>query len=52
MEEFTNRMFYAWLTDGNVVVVDGLFATQDALYRNRLTASELKDYFIKEFMRG
>lgn len=52
MENFIDKMFYDWLIDGNVIRIDGLFATQDTLYSNRLKADELKDYFIKEFMQA
>ncbi len=45
------QMFFEWMDDGNVVKFDDGYATQDALYRNRLkTLKNLYKYFLKEFV--
>ena len=45
------QAFFEWIEDGNVVMFDDGFATQDALYRNRFkTLRELYRYFLKEFI--
>lgn len=41
--------FTEWFNDGNVILLEGGFATQDTNYNNRLTLEELKAYFIREF---
>ena len=42
--------FNDWFNDGNVHAVgEGLFSTQDAQWNNRLTLTELREYFIREF---
>jgi hypothetical protein len=41
--------FNDWFNDGNVILLEGGFATQDTNYNNRLTLEELKAYFIREF---
>jgi hypothetical protein len=38
-----------YIEEGNAVCIDGLWRTQDAQYRNRLTKTELVKYFIKEY---
>lgn len=38
-----------YIEEGNAVCIDGLWRTQDAQYRNRLTKAELVKYFIKEY---
>jgi len=43
--------FKEWFDDGNVIKFKDGYATQDALYRNRLESKEkLYEYFVKEFM--
>ena len=43
--------FVAWVEDGNAIKVQGGYATQDAMYRNRLgSIADLYQYFEKEFM--
>ena len=43
--------FIEWVNDGNVVSVQGGFATQDAMYKNRLRSmADLYNYFQKEFL--
>jgi len=43
--------FIAWVEDGNVIKVQGGYATQDAMYRNRLgSMADLYHYFQKEFL--
>lgn len=43
--------FWEWIEDGNVIqLLDG-YATQDALYCNRIkTIPKLYKYFLKEFV--
>ena len=44
------KRFNDWLNDGNVIIIDGCYSTQDAQYRNRFkTLEELYKYFKKEF---
>lgn len=39
-----------WVKDGNVILVDGVYRTQDAQYGNRLVGVEsLVTYYKKEF---
>jgi|TARA_S200002703_G_scaffold154527_1_gene157480 hypothetical protein len=47
-----NKLFQKWIDDGNVIEISkGVFATQDALYRNRLLGKkELFNYYKKEFI--
>ena len=43
--------FWEWFEDGNVIEFEDGYATQDALYRNRLkTIRDLYKYFLKEFV--
>jgi hypothetical protein len=43
--------FKEWFDDGHVIKFKDGYATQDALYRNRLESKEkLYEYFVKEFM--
>lgn len=52
-DEDLQEMFDAWMADGNVVKMPDGYATQDALYRNRLKDIDaLKEYFFKEFIKG
>jgi hypothetical protein len=45
------QAFIEWFNDGNVVKFDDGYATQDALYNNRIkTIKELYKYFLKEFI--
>lgn len=51
-EDFSSLQtdFINWIEDGNVVLIDESYATQDAQYRNRITSvPRLYKYFIKEF---
>jgi hypothetical protein len=42
--------FKEWLSDGNVIVIDGYFTTQCSLYTNRFkTMKQLYQYFKKEY---
>jgi hypothetical protein len=44
------KRFNDWLNDGNVIIIDGYYSTQDAQYGNRIeTLYELYKYFKKEF---
>ena len=44
------KEFNEWITDGNVVIIDGHYSTQDTQYKNRIKNKiELYKYFIKEF---
>ena len=38
-----------FIEDGNAVLIDGKWSTQDSQYTNRLTKPELIKYFIKEY---
>ena len=39
-----------YIEEGNAVeVTRGIYATQDSMYRNRLTEKELEQYMIKEY---
>jgi hypothetical protein len=43
-------LFEEWVNSDNVIKrPDGTYSTQDAQWRNRLTLSELKTYFKKEY---
>lgn len=48
------KQFQQWIDDGNVIEISkGIFATQDALYRNRLLGKkELYEYYKKEFINS
>lgn len=48
----SNReLFEQWIDDGNVVRLNGFFATQDALYCNKIESMrDLYKYFLKEFI--
>ena len=48
------EQFQQWIDDGNVIEISkGIFATQDALYRNRLVGKkELYRYYKKEFINS
>ena len=52
-QELINELFQDWINDGNVIEISkGIFATQDALYRNRLSGrKELFNYYKKEFFK-
>ena len=42
--------FESWIEDGNAMVIDGAWTTQDAQYTNRIeTKAELWKYFLKEY---
>lgn len=42
--------FESWIEDGNAVVMDGAWTTQDAQYTNRIeTKAELWAYYLKEY---
>lgn len=44
------KQFNEWMQDGNVIIIDGCYSTQDAQYCNRFkTLDELYKYFKKEF---
>ena len=51
LDEFQEEMFQDWLEDGNVIEVEkGVYATQDAQYRNRIKGMDgLRKYCLKEF---
>ncbi len=39
-----------YIEDGNAIeVTNGIYATQDSMYRNRLTEKELEQYMIDEY---
>lgn len=40
-----------WLADGNVIIIDGFYATQCSQYTNRLTLRQLVQYYLKEYAR-
>jgi len=44
------EIFADWFDDGNVSYDGKYYSTQDAQYRNKLTASELIEYYFKEYM--
>ena len=39
----------AYIEEGNAILIDGKWSTQDSMYANRLTKAELMTYFIKEY---
>lgn len=42
--------FESWIEDGNAVVMDGAWTTQDAQYTNRIeTKQELWAYYLREY---
>ncbi len=44
------KEFNDWIANGNVVIINGYYSTQDTQYRNRIkNKKELYKYFIKEF---
>ena len=39
-----------YIEEGNAIeVTNGIYATQDSMYRNRLTENELEQYMIDEY---
>lgn len=49
MNKYRLVEFYKWIEDGNVIKISGKWCTQDALYKNKLSYKELKEYFILNF---
>lgn len=51
LDDYQEEMFQEWLEDGNVIQVEkGVYATQDAQYRNRIKGMDgLRKYVLKEF---
>jgi hypothetical protein len=41
--------FALWFHDGNVILKNGKYSTQDTMYKNALTISELREYFVKQY---
>lgn len=42
--------FEAWISDGNAMIIDNAWSTQDAMWTNRIeTKGELFKYYLKEF---
>jgi len=48
IKEITNALD-KFIDDGNAICIDGLWRTQLAQYRDRLTYQELLIHFIKEY---
>ena len=45
------QAFFDWMEDGNVIKFEDGFATQDAMYLNRIPSlQKLYRYFLKEFI--
>jgi hypothetical protein len=50
MKTYELEGFESWIEDGNAMVIDGAWSTQDAQWCNRIeTKPELWKYFLKEF---
>lgn len=50
MKHMDRLAFESWIEDGNAMVMDGAWTTQDAQYTNRIeTKAELWGYFLKEY---
>ena len=50
MKAYELEAFESWIEDGNAMVIDGAWSTQDAQWCNRIeTKPELWKYFLKEF---
>lgn len=41
-----------WIVDGNVTIINGLYATQCSQYTNRLTLRELVAFYFKEYVHN
>lgn len=53
MKAYELEAFESWIEDGNAMVIDGAWTTQDAQYTNRIqTKSELWKYFLKEYFES
>lgn len=50
MKTYELDAFESWIEDGNAMVIDGAWSTQDAQWCNRIeTKPQLWKYFLKEF---
>lgn len=53
MKAYELEAFESWIEDGNAVIIDGAWSTQDAQYTNRIhTKPELWKYFLKEYFES
>lgn len=53
MKAYELEAFESWIEDGNAMVIDGAWTTQDAQYTNRIeTKAELWKYFLKEYFES
>lgn len=50
MKAYELQAFELWIEEGNAMIIDGAWSTQDAQWCNRIeTKPELWKYFLKEF---
>lgn len=50
MKHMDRLAFESWIEEGNAMVMDGAWTTQDAQYTNRIeTKAELWGYFLREY---